>query len=59
MIKSSKYLLGSISNNTKEEWCEALDWILENIFEIEYENQIQNDTRNFANGMMGFLENEM
>ena len=57
--KAQKYFIGDISKYTKEEWCEALDWILENIFEIEYENQIQNDTRNFANGMMEFLENEM
>ena len=33
--KAQKYFIGDISKYTKEEWCEALDWILENIFEIE------------------------
>ena len=53
------YFLGDISKYNKEDLCNAIEDVFENIFDIEYKCQVQNDTRNFANGIKYFLENEI
>lgn len=53
-----KYFVGDISKYSEEKLLEALEDTIENIFEIEYENQIQNDTKNFAEGIKEYLEYE-
>lgn len=52
------YFIGSLFKYSKEMLLEAIDDVIENIFEIEYENQVQDDTQNFAKGIKEYLEKE-
>lgn len=58
IIKKHKNIFfGDISKYNNENLNKAIEHVFENIFEIGYENQVQNDTKNFANGIKKFLEN--
>lgn len=57
--EAQKYFIGDISKYEENELIEAIEEVIENIFEIGYENQIQNDTKNFAKGIKEYLENEI
>lgn len=54
-----KYFVGDISMYNKEKLSKAIDAVIEDIFDIEYRNQVQKDTKSFANGVKKFLENEI
>lgn len=54
-----KYFVGDISMYNKEKLIKAIDTVIEDIFDIEYRNQVQKDTKSFANGVKKFLENEI
>lgn len=54
-----KYFVGDISMYNKEKLSKAIDAVIEYIFDIEYRNQVQKDTKSFANGVKKFLENEI
>lgn len=54
-----KYFVGDISMYNKEKLSKAIDTVIEDIFDIEYRNQVQKDTKSFANGVKKFLENEI
>ena len=54
--EAQTYFLGDISKYSAETLNEALEDVIENIFDIEYENQVQSDAKNFANGIKEFLE---
>ena len=43
----------------KEKLSKAIDAVIEDIFDVEYRNQVQKDTKSFANGVKKFLENEI
>ncbi|MCI8291289.1 MAG: hypothetical protein HFJ25_03425 [Clostridia bacterium] len=52
-----EYFIGDISKYKEKELIEAIENTIENIFEVKYENQVQNDTRNFADEIKSYLEN--
>lgn len=54
-----KYFVGDIAMYNKEKLSKAIDAVIEDIFDIEYRNQVQKDTKSFANGVKKFLENEI
>ncbi len=54
-----KYFVGDISMYNKEKLSKAIDAVIEDIFDVEYRNQVQKDTKSFANGVKKFLENEI
>ena len=54
-----KNFVGDISMYNKEKLSKAIDAVIEDIFDIEYRNQVQKDTKSFANGVKKFLENEI
>lgn len=57
--EAQTYFLGDISKYSAEILNEALEDVIENIFDIEYENQVQSDAKNFANGIKEFLEGKV
>ena len=54
-----KYFVGDIAMYNKEKLSKAIDAVIEDIFDIEYRDQVQKDTKSFANGVKKFLENEI
>ena len=54
-----KYFVGDISMYDKEKLSKAIDAVIEDIFDVKYRNQVQKDTKSFANGVKKFLENEI
>lgn len=54
-----KYFVGDISMYNKEKLSQAIDAVIEDIFDVEYRNQVQKDTKSFANEVKKFLENEI
>lgn len=54
-----KYFVGDISMYNKEKLSKAIDTVIEDIFDVKYRNQVQKDTKSFANGVKKFLENEI
>lgn len=51
-----KELIGDIEEYTKEERLQALEDVIEDIFEVEYNDQVQKDTYNFAKAIKEVLE---
>lgn len=51
-----KHFVGDISKYKEEQLLEAIECVIEDIFEIDYENQVQNDTKNFAEAIKEYLE---
>lgn len=56
--EAQTYFIDDISKYTEGKLIEALEYVIENIFEVKYENQVQNDAQNFAKGIKEYLENE-
>lgn len=54
-----KYFVGDITMYNKEKLSKAIDAVIEDIFDVKYRNQVQKDTKSFANGVKKFLENEI
>lgn len=46
--ETQKYFVGDVSRNSKEEILEAIESVIENIYDVRYEDQVQNDAKNFA-----------
>lgn len=46
--ETQKYFVGDISKNSKEEILKAIESVIENIYDVRYEDQVQNDAKNFA-----------
>ena len=57
--EAQKHFVGDISMYSEEKLIEAIEDAIENIFEIEYENQVQSDAKNFADGIKEYLEDEV
>lgn len=56
--EAQKYFLGDISKYKKEELIDALEGTIENIFDVKYENQVQDDAQNFAKCIKKYLKDE-
>lgn len=54
--KAKEHFLGDISKYTEKQLLDALEETTENIFDVQYENKVQNDTRNFAEEIREYLE---
>lgn len=54
--KAKEYFVGDISRYSEEELIYALEDTIENIFEIKYENQIQEDAKCFGESIRESLE---
>lgn len=54
--KAQEYFVGDISKYSEEQLLDVIEGAIENILEVEYENQVQNDAENFANTIKKYLE---
>lgn len=57
--EAQKHFVGDISMYSEEKLTEAIEDVIENIFEIKYENQVESDAKNFAGGIKEYLEDEI
>lgn len=57
--EAQTFFVGDISMYSKEKLSEAIEYVIENIFDIKYENQVQNDAQNFSKGIKQYLEREL
>lgn len=57
--EAQTYFVGDISKYREEKLIEAIEDVIKNVFEIEYQNQVQNDAQSFAKGIKEYLENEI
>ena len=55
--EAQKHFVEDISKYRKDKLNEAIEDVIENIFEIEYINQVQSDAKNFAEGIKKYLDN--
>ncbi len=56
--EAQNYFIGDISKYKEEKLIEAIEDVIENVFEIEYQNQVQADAQNFAKEIKEYLESE-
>lgn len=54
--EAKTYFVGDISEYEEKKIIEAVEAVIMDIFEISYENQVQNDAKNFAKGIKECLE---
>ena len=54
--EAKNFFVGDISKYTEEEIKDALDWAIENICDIPYHNQVQQDAKSFGDGIKDRLE---
>jgi len=57
--EAQTFFVGDISMYSKEKLSEAIEYVIENIFDIKYENQVQNDAQNFSKGIKQYLERKL
>lgn len=50
------YFVGDISKYKEKDLIESIEYVIEDVFKIKYENQVQNDAKNFAEGIKKYLK---
>ena len=56
--EAQKYFIEDISKHKKEELLQALEETIENIYDVDYNNEVQKDTKNFAKSIKEYLNKE-
>lgn len=55
--EAKEFFVGDISKYNKKQILKALGEVIENIYDVGYENQVQNDAKNFGRAIKNELEN--
>lgn len=57
--EAQKYFVGSISKYQKEDLLESINNVIENVYKIDYKNQIQQDAENFSKEIKKYLKKKI